>query len=119
MTKPFPKIPLRRAEGLHQLNDAEVVAGYRAGLKGETEPNPNASYSFWHGWRNGMVDSGRAQGDAAQAELARDIVATGYLKSSRDKEVLLENYPRCVTWRATATQNPRQTLSKSVSSPST
>ena len=76
MTKPFPKIPLRRAEGLHVL-DAEVVAGYRAGLKGETEPNPNASYPYWHGWRNGLVDSGRVSKDGAQAELARDVAAKG------------------------------------------
>jgi hypothetical protein len=51
-----------------------MVAGYRAGLDGTSEPGSDKSRSYWHGWRNGMMDSGRATIDDAQAKLAREIV---------------------------------------------
>jgi hypothetical protein len=53
------------------LDMDHVLAGYRAGLRGD--PPPTASYysrAYWHGWRNGAVDGGHAEKDAAQAHLA-------------------------------------------------
>jgi hypothetical protein len=34
-----------------------------------------APFSYWHGWRNGMVDGGHRPKDAAQAALAHDYLA--------------------------------------------
>jgi hypothetical protein len=67
------RIPIRRAWLLNDLDETEIMAGYFAGFYGEPEPT-EAGYSFayWHGWRNGMVDSGRCENDSAQVELAHD-----------------------------------------------
>lgn len=59
---------------LHMLDDDDVLAGYLAGLNGEREPGSDRSRSFWHGWRNGMVDSGRSEKDEEQAMLAEEVV---------------------------------------------
>lgn len=68
--------PVATKTDLENLDDAEMVAGYLAGFNGESEPGSDKSSSYWHGWRNGMVDCGRAQIDAAQAQLAREVVGT-------------------------------------------
>lgn len=50
----------------------DVLAGYWSGLRGD--PEPVASYfsrAHWHGWRNGAMDGGHRQPDAAQQHLAR------------------------------------------------
>lgn len=60
---------------LDQLDETEVVEGYRDGYHGEPEPGDNRSPSYWHGWRNGAVDGKHREGDAAQAKLAREYVA--------------------------------------------
>lgn len=59
---------------LEHLDEGDVVAGYMAGLNGEPEPGSDRSRSYWHGWRNGMMDSGRVEKDAEQANLAAEIV---------------------------------------------
>lgn len=64
-------LPVRTSFDLETLDDDEVVEGYRDGLRGEPEPNGNRSRSYWHGWRNGMVDSGRRKSDKHQRELVR------------------------------------------------
>ena len=66
---------IRRAVALDRLDDTECVAGYLAGCEGKTCP-ASATYSFVHGWRNGMCDSGRRPIDEAQRELAADYVAS-------------------------------------------
>ena len=66
--------PVRTLEVLNTLDQSEIVEGYRDGLAGEPTPGGNRSLSYWHGWRNGMVDSGRMQKDIAMAELARAVV---------------------------------------------
>ena len=81
MTNPeIRRIPIRRAKDLDALDDAELLEGYLDGHDGEPEPGNNRSFSYWHGWRNGAVDGGHREKDDAQAELARDVIATGYLK---------------------------------------
>lgn len=74
------RIPLRRASQLDALDDRELFEGYWAGKDGWPEPGDNRSFSYWHGWRNGAVDGGHREKDDAQADLARDVIATGYLK---------------------------------------
>lgn len=59
---------------LKNLDDSEMIAGYFSGTKGEKEPGSNKSKSFWHGWRNGLVDGGYADKDDEQAELAKQFV---------------------------------------------
>lgn len=59
---------------LDNLDEADIVAGYIAGLDGANEPGSDKSRGYWHGWRNGMVDSGRSDKDAEQASLAVEIV---------------------------------------------
>lgn len=73
----LPRIPIRRERQLEAIDDDECVAGYRAGLRGAPEPGPEASFSYWHGWRNGMGDSHRRPPDVASRELARDCVRNG------------------------------------------
>lgn len=53
----------------------EVVDGYRAGYRGESEPGSDKSRSFFHGWKNGRVDGGFDQIDEHQQEFARAFIA--------------------------------------------
>lgn len=68
------RIPLTKAAQLADLDDAEMLDGYRAGFDGDAEPGNNRSISFWHGWRNGAVDGGHRKSDAAQMALAQDYI---------------------------------------------
>lgn len=56
------------------LNEDECLAGYLAGLHDASEPGNDKSRSFHHGWRNGRVDRGHAEPDAAQREYAKSHV---------------------------------------------
>ncbi len=66
--------PISEIDDLEKQDEAEMSIGYMAGLRGDPAPGSQHSRSFWHGWRNGMVDSGRAKIDSAQQDLARAIV---------------------------------------------
>ncbi len=68
--------PVSTKADLDQLDDDEIVAGYMAGLGGADPPGSDKSRSYWHGWRNGMVDSRRVQIDSAQVMLCREVVGT-------------------------------------------
>lgn len=75
--------PIRTAEELERIlaepgAREEVSEGYRDGFAGEKEPGDNRSKAYWHGWRNGAVDGGHREKDAAQAELARQVLRGGY-----------------------------------------
>lgn len=59
---------------LADLDDAEILEGYADGRRNEATPGGNRSLSYWHGWRNGRVDGGHAENDAAQLKLCRDYV---------------------------------------------
>jgi hypothetical protein len=63
--------PISTLEDLSLQDREEMAAGYRSGIRGEPEPGSNKSRAHWHGWRNGRVDGGYADKDAAQIELAR------------------------------------------------
>jgi hypothetical protein len=71
--------PIRNLSDLDMQDEHEMVRGYLSGLHGEEEPGNAYSRAFWHGWRNGMTDSGRRQPDEAQGALARALVARGDL----------------------------------------
>jgi hypothetical protein len=71
--------PISNLAELDALDTEELLEGYRDGLNNEPEPSGNRSRSYWHGWRNGMVDKGHRKGDAAQAELARQFVERSVL----------------------------------------
>ena len=68
-------LPIKTFADLELQNEDEMVAGYRAGLRGDPEPGSTFSRGYWHGWRNGVVD-GRwnSHPDAAQQQLAEEIV---------------------------------------------
>ena len=74
------RTPITDPAELTGLDDAETVEGYMDGHNGEPEPGDNRSKSYWHGWRNGSIDGGHREKDAAAAELARRVIAEGYLK---------------------------------------
>ena len=66
--------PLSTAAELELLDDDDCVAGYRAGRRGAPEPGSDRSKSYWHGWRNGMMDTGRLPIDAAAQNLVTELV---------------------------------------------
>jgi hypothetical protein len=70
------RIKVTTLPDLAGLDNAEVVEGYLDGADNSPAPGGNRSRSYWHGWRNGMVDGGHAAKDDAQAELARVVVAS-------------------------------------------
>lgn len=69
------RLPLKNTNLLNALDNEELKEGYFDGLNNEPEPNDNRSYSYWHGWRNGMVDGGHRVVDKFQKKLARDFIA--------------------------------------------
>lgn len=69
------RIPVKTLVVLNQLDSDEIYAGYQSGRRGDDEPGHNRSFSFWHGWRNGLVDGGYAEKDDAQMLLAKAVVA--------------------------------------------
>ena len=71
--------PVTTLAELDALDEAEIIEGYHDGRAGEPEPGDNRSLAYWHGWRNGMVDSGRAKPDAAQMKLVAAYVERGRL----------------------------------------
>jgi ribosome modulation factor len=60
--------PARSIGDVDTMDSDAVLRGYRAGLVGGPEPQDRDE---WHGWRNGMVDSGRRQPDENQRRVAR------------------------------------------------
>lgn len=63
--------PVSTLQDLSLQDDAEMMAGYRAGFAGEPAPFASTfSRAYTHGWRNGAVDGGHIGKDAAQALLA-------------------------------------------------
>jgi hypothetical protein len=61
------------AADLRTLDESEILLGYMEGFEGSPQPCSGTSRSFYHGWRNGMVDAGFADADDAQVELAAEL----------------------------------------------
>lgn len=66
--------PISSVHDLAHIDDEECVAGYIAGLNGDPEPGSDKSKSFWHGWRNGMMDTNRLPIDEAARNLVAEVV---------------------------------------------
>ncbi len=67
--------PVTTVADLDQLDEAEMVEGYRDGYRGDPEPQGNRSRSYWHGWRNGAVDGKHRDLDPAQMVLVRAVLS--------------------------------------------
>lgn len=70
---PVHGAPITTIAELDTLDGDEMYEGFRDGFAGEPEPGGNRSRAYWHGWRNGAVDGGHRQKDAAQAILAAAV----------------------------------------------
>lgn len=62
-------------EQVDALDDDLLVAGYLAGL-GDKPDCTQKSQSYWHGFNNGQVDSGKAPACYEQRELAKNVCGT-------------------------------------------
>ncbi len=68
-------------EDYEKIDDEQCVKGYMSGLKGEELPSPHLyTKSFYHGYLNGLVDSGRREIDNKQLELVYQLRSSGKLK---------------------------------------
>lgn len=52
------------------LDDSEVLIGYMDGFEGRPLSGNAYTRSYFHGWRNGMVDAGTVEPDWFQLQLA-------------------------------------------------
>lgn len=66
--------PLSTAAEADFLDMDDCVEGYMSGLRTEEEPGSDKSKSFWHGWRNGMIDRGKIPIDEAAQNLCREMI---------------------------------------------
>lgn len=66
--------PLSTAAEADLLDMDDCVEGYKCGLRADPEPGSDKSRSYWHGWRNGMMDRGLIPIDDAARSLVREIV---------------------------------------------
>jgi hypothetical protein len=74
--------PIKTVAEFKQLDDGEILEGYFDGFHGGPAPGSDRSRSFWHGWRNGQVDAGRAEPDLAQQLLAQEFLLNASASSS-------------------------------------
>lgn len=68
--------PVTTAADLATLDEAEIIEGYNDGREG-FPCSGNRSRSYWHGWKNGMVDSYRADPTPESRALIRDVLEAG------------------------------------------
>lgn len=57
------------------LDDADMLEGYLDGFHATGVPDSSRSRSYWHGWRNGRIESRRVPIDVAHLRLARTFDA--------------------------------------------
>ena len=65
--------PVRSLSDLDQLDDTGAMRGYLDALNGRNRLERGRAYA--HGFRNGLVDAGRAAKTSDQAKLAREWLA--------------------------------------------
>jgi len=66
--------PLSSVRELDVLDGDDCMAGYFVGLDGTSEPGSDKSKSYWHGWRNGMMDTNRLPIDWSARNLVAEFV---------------------------------------------
>lgn len=67
---------VRTIEDFRTLDEAEILIGYMDGMAGLSTVH-GMTRSYWHGWRNGVVDAGLVEPDEAQLELEADFATLG------------------------------------------
>jgi hypothetical protein len=79
-----PRRPVLLASDLEGLDSAEILEGYQDAHEG-FPCSGNRSRAYWHGWQNGMVDTGKMGKTVYMELLARDVV--GKQRDSRADEM--------------------------------
>ena len=69
------RIQATRYDQIKDLDDDELIEGYRDGSRGEPEPGDNRSYAYWHGWTKGALDGGHRETNQSDILLVRDVLA--------------------------------------------
>ena len=64
------RLPVSDLRTLYALDPVEMIEGYEAG-RANFPCGDNRSRSFWHGWRNGMMDAGHTEQDWASVTVAK------------------------------------------------
>jgi hypothetical protein len=66
--------PIATIREFRELDEGEVMCGYMDGFQGITCEASALTRSYLHGWRNGAVDSGLMEPDAAYIELEAEFM---------------------------------------------
>lgn len=61
--------PVETIAEFRTLDEGEVLCGYLDGIRGTPCSLSKVSRSYWHGWRNGLVDGGFTEPDAPHLKL--------------------------------------------------
>lgn len=69
--------PVRTKADLETLDQADILEGYMSAERGDPEPGPNRGRSYWHGWRNRMIDMGVLPVDEASMQLVHEMYPGG------------------------------------------
>lgn len=67
--------PVKTIADFRTLDEGEILCGYLDGMSGSTCSLSKVSRSYWHGWRNGLVDGGFAEQDDPQLDLEAQFTA--------------------------------------------
>ena len=67
--------PVENIADFRTLDEGEILCGYLDGLSGSTCALSKVSRSYWHGWRNGLVDGGFTEQDGPQLRLEAELNA--------------------------------------------
>ncbi len=69
---------IKTLEELDSLDEKALVRGYFAGRSGDANYS-ETDKAYWHGYLNGLVDSGKSSPSGAQRQLAAEYVRRGVL----------------------------------------
>ncbi|UFX42015.1 hypothetical protein HAP47_0022245 [Bradyrhizobium sp. 41S5] len=72
--------PVSTVADLETLDQGQIREGYMSAERGDPEPGPNRGRSYWHGWRNAMMDMGELEIDEAARSLVRELAPSGVMK---------------------------------------
>ncbi|MBO1073781.1 hypothetical protein [Roseomonas marmotae] len=61
--------PVETLSDFYSLDEGDVLCGYMDGIQGLPCDVQQVSRSYWHGWRNGVVDGGFIEPDEAHQKL--------------------------------------------------
>ncbi|GGD44186.1 hypothetical protein [Aureimonas glaciei] len=61
--------PVENIADFRSLDEGEILCGYLDGMTGSPCTLAEVSRSYWHGWRNGLVDGGFTERDGPQLRL--------------------------------------------------